>query len=1065
MWTKGGHFSIGADGLHEIIVELLFVCSTADFVREVALSFAISGLGGILCAQSAPTLEMPNAPEDDRTAGTMAGSVPTRSSTGPLSIGEAFGARYQILKLLGMGGMGAVYQAWDQELGVAVALKVILPEITADPWAAAEMERRFKRELLLARQVTHPNVVRIHDLGEVRGIKYISMPFIQGRDLASRLARDGAMPAPRVLAIARQVAAGLAAAHGAGVVHRDLKPANIMIGDDDHALIMDFGIARSSDLDRPRDVNPAAPSMPSSPIDITNSNDATMAGTIAPKGSDSAAYGETMAPSPGVVAAEDATLPPSLTPSALASIDRGGIVGTLAYMAPEQARGDKVDQRADVYAFGLILSEMLIGRRVRGGDTTAMQVIAGTVITPPPLREQIPGLPLAIDEFVTRCLQPDPADRFQTSADVAAYLNGLDADGVPIPPVRRLTPRMIALAAALVVLLLGGTFLATREALAPPVEHDPISVLIADFDNRTGDPLLKGTLEPTVKRALEGAGFISAFDRNAITRTLGIRAPDDLAEQAARELAVKQGLNVVLAGMVEPQGGGYSISMKAVQSVSGNVVTDRQARASSKDQIVSVVTRLVASVRSALGDEMSESDQIFAMTNLSATSLEVVREYAATQDAASRNRYEEARQHALKAVELDPEFGVGYQVLAVASRNLRNMADAEKYSQLALRHLDDMTERERLSTRGFYFRVSGDYEGCVKEYGELIARYKADVVGHNQHALCSTQLRNIKPAIEEMRAVVAMVPNRAAFRDNLALYSAYGGEFQTAETEARAVTEADPFAALALAFAQLGQGRLSDAAETYRNQANIEGLGPTMAVAGLGDLAAVEGRYAEAVKILSDGAAADLASKNPSRAAIKFAAIGFAETLRRRPTAAVAAVDLALKHSEGTNIRFLAGRIYAEAGAIEKARAQMTSLGSALHPEPRAYAKIIEGNLALASKDARQAITLFTEAGALLDTWIGHFDLGRAYVAAEAWPQADAEFDRCLKRRGEALALFLDEEPTYAFLPAAYYYQGRARQALQNPGFAESYRTYLSFRGSSTEDALAAEVRKRVAAQ
>src|SRR5687767_5715156 len=168
------------------------------------------------------------------------------SSTGPLAVGAAFGGRYHIIRLLGMGGMGAVYQAWDTELEVALALKVVRWGATDDPSTAAEIERRFKQELLLARLVTHPNVVRIHDLGEIDGIKYITMPYIDGTDLAGVLAKNGKLPVRVSLHHARQIAAGLRAAHEAGVVHRDLKPANVMIDADGHALITDFGIARSS---------------------------------------------------------------------------------------------------------------------------------------------------------------------------------------------------------------------------------------------------------------------------------------------------------------------------------------------------------------------------------------------------------------------------------------------------------------------------------------------------------------------------------------------------------------------------------------------------------------------------------------------------------------------------------------------------------------------------------------------------------------------------------------------------------------------------------------------------
>src|SRR5438876_5983054 len=162
---------------------------------------------------------------------------------GPLTIGR-FGPRYHIIKLLGAGGMGAVYQAWDAELNVAVALKVIRG---AKRRISLDVEKRFKHELLLARQVTHKHVVRIHDLGEISGVKYITMPYVQGADLASVLRRDGKLTVPNALRFARQIASGLEAAHDAGVVHRDLKPANIMIGADDNAQIMDFGISASAD--------------------------------------------------------------------------------------------------------------------------------------------------------------------------------------------------------------------------------------------------------------------------------------------------------------------------------------------------------------------------------------------------------------------------------------------------------------------------------------------------------------------------------------------------------------------------------------------------------------------------------------------------------------------------------------------------------------------------------------------------------------------------------------------------------------------------------------------------
>src|SRR3954471_11916871 len=187
-------------------------------------------LNGNTMSSPDETIQLPATPTSLDTSLSELVSTPTHGpDTGPLKPGQTFGPRYHIIRLLGIGGMGAVYHAWDTELSVSVAIKVIRPEIMANPAAGADVERRFKRELVLARQVTHKNVVRIHDLGEINQIKYITMSYVNGVDLATKI-KDGPLPVPEAVALARAVASGLVAAHSAGVVHRDLKPANIMIG-------------------------------------------------------------------------------------------------------------------------------------------------------------------------------------------------------------------------------------------------------------------------------------------------------------------------------------------------------------------------------------------------------------------------------------------------------------------------------------------------------------------------------------------------------------------------------------------------------------------------------------------------------------------------------------------------------------------------------------------------------------------------------------------------------------------------------------------------------------------
>ncbi|MBI3402119.1 MAG: protein kinase [Acidobacteria bacterium] len=920
--------------------------------------------------------------------------VAAHTEAGPLKVGQSFGPRYQILKLLGAGGMGAVYQAWDAELGVAVALKVIR---TSKRRVSAELEKRFKNELLLARSVTHKNVVRIHDLGEIENTKYITMSFIQGHDLSTLLRGEGKCPIARALVLARQIAAGLEAAHEAGVVHRDLKPANIMIsraGDTELALIMDFGISAS---------------------------------------------------------AEDATT--------------GGVVGTLEYMAPEQGTGQAVDGRADIYAFGLILYELLTGPRLTTSVTPQMRIEAMKYRTTeglPSIRSVDATIPSALESVVMRCIERDPAARFQTTTELVAALAALDDKGELIPIARRLTKPMLAAAAAVVVVLLSGTYFFTRRLVTPQKAHDPVSVLIADFQNQTGDATFDHALEPMIKRGLEEAGFISAYDRQGIREALGVQPPPTLDEGAARELAGKQGVGVVFAGTVARQASGYAVSVRALETVTGKVIASARGRAASNDQILRAVTGLIPTVRKALGDTNSDSGQMFAMASVSATSTDVLRYYAAAREASSNLKYDEAQRNYAKAVELDPKFGIGYEGLAALAWNQNHVDEAQTYIKQALGNVDGMTERERYTTRGLYYTMSGDYQSCIKEYSDLVGRYPYEVLAHNNLALCLSYVRNMPRAVAEMKRLTELLPNRALFRINFALYVNYASDFATAEREGRTLREMgrEQWGLFNIALAQAGQGALADASSTFQQLAGVP-RGASQAASGLGDLAIQEGRFADAVRIFDAGAAADLKAGDRANAAAKFAAIAHAQLMRRATPRALQAAEQALANNKAVKIQFLAGRIYVEAGETTKANQLIADLGSGITAEPQAYAKVLSAEMVLKGNDARQAIKLLSDANTLLDTWIGHFDLGRAYLAANALPQADSEFDRCLKRRGEALALFLDEEPTYGFFPPVYYYQGRVREALGNAGFADSYRAYLSIRGKSTEDPLLPEVRRR----
>ena len=313
-----------------------------------------------------------------------------------------------------------------------------------------------------------------------------------------------------------------------------------------------------------------------------------------------------------------------------------------------------------------------------------------------------------------------------------------------------------------------------------------------------------------------------------------------------------------------------------------------------------------------------------------------------------------------------------------------------------------------------------------------------------------------------MRKVVKILPKRALYRENLALYAAYSGDTKTPAEEASVFEQPGMFALLAVAFAQLLQGQLPEATATYQSLAKIDELGASYTASGLADLALYEGRLSDAVALFTKGAAADLASKDPDRAANKFAALAYTLALRGQKKAAAAAAERALANSDAPKIRFLAARAFVDADAVTRARTLAASLASELQAEPQAYAKIIEGDIALTGGDARQAAKSFTDANALLDTWIGHFDRGALTWRSARSRKPIRSSTAAIKRRGEALSMFLDEEPTYGYFPPVSCYQGRVREGLKNAGFANSYRLYLGIRGQSREDPLIADVRRRV---
>jgi eukaryotic-like serine/threonine-protein kinase len=297
----------------------------------------------------------------------------------------------------------------------------------------------------------------------------------------------------------------------------------------------------------------------------------------------------------------------------------GAIIGTVSYMAPEQARGEVVDQRADIYAFGLIMYDMLLGGRRSERAASAIAELEQRMGRPRHhLAASIRSSPRRSTPS-SGSVSSLAGKRFQTTLELEQALDRLDDNGKPLPIMRRVSRRTMAAAAIVVVLLLGGTYYMANRLAAPVKEPAPVSVVIADFQNNTNDPTFDHTLGQTLRRALESASFITAFDRTRLRPTFGVAAPERFDGVAARQLAIKQGLGVVLAGSIAPRGTAYDITIKATEPMTGNELASVTRRAASKDQVLSALTRLVTSVRDALGDETSADAQQLAMKTISTT--------------------------------------------------------------------------------------------------------------------------------------------------------------------------------------------------------------------------------------------------------------------------------------------------------------------------------------------------------------------------------------------------------------------------------------------------------------
>jgi eukaryotic-like serine/threonine-protein kinase len=661
----------------------------------------------------------------------VAAQLPTLGvspSSGALIAGQTI-SHYRVLGPLGSGGMGVVYKAEDTSLGRLVALK-FLPEDTAREPLALE---RFRREARAASALNHPNICTIYEIGEHEGRAFIAMEFLDGMTLRQRIGRRP-LEMETLLPLATEIADALEAAHAEGIVHRDIKPANIFVTTRGHAKVLDFGLAK---LTGPRK-----------------------------KGSSSGSGEEETA----------LTLKP-LTGG-------GAALGTVAYMSPEQARAKELDSRTDLFSFGAVLYEMATGHQPFRGESEATiydAILNRDPITPAELNREVPA---KLEEVIHKALEKDRDLRYQHAADIRTDLQRLKRDTestkLPAATSREVKPKagarwksMVPLALFIAVLALGGYIDLRSRRTAKLTDKD--TIVMADFDNRTSDPVFDDTLKTALSVSLRQSPFLDLLSDNKTEATLKMMnrsASTKLTPDVARELCQRADSKAYLAGSITNLGSEYVLDLKAVNCQSGDTLAQEQATAAAKEKVLNVLGEMVSKLRGELGESLATVQKFdVPLAQATTPSLEALQALSLGYRVYDRNGVAAALPYFERAIQIDPNFATGFSALGKVYAGLNEPERASESDTKAFELREHASERERLGiVSDYYLGVTGELGKAEQALQEYVATYPRNDYAYGTLALVYGAQGDYETAVENDRQAVQFAPGRAPNYENLMTY-------------------------------------------------------------------------------------------------------------------------------------------------------------------------------------------------------------------------------------------------------------------------------------------------------